>query len=49
VSCWLHTTAALPQRKNHFYPLYEMLGGPQCLSGHAGEEKIPSLETGSSS
>jgi len=40
VSGQVHTTAALPQGKNLWYPLFRRLSGPQSRVGRGGEEKI---------
>jgi hypothetical protein len=49
VSGQLHTSASLPQRKSHWYPLDKKLGGPQSRSGRGIEEKNsqpqPGIET----
>jgi hypothetical protein len=37
----LHTTAALPQGRNPWYPLDRRLGGPQSRSGRWWREKFP--------
>jgi hypothetical protein len=39
VSGQLHALAALPVRKNLWYPLNRRLGGPHSQSGHFEEEK----------
>jgi hypothetical protein len=39
VSGELHAAAALPLRKNPWYPLDRRLGGLQSRSGRGGEEK----------
>jgi hypothetical protein len=48
VSGQIHTPAALPPRKEPWYPLDRRLGGPQSRSGRGGEEKnsqpLPGLE-----
>jgi hypothetical protein len=47
VSGQLHVPAALPPGKKPWYPLDRRLGGPQSLSGHAGEKiskPLPGLE-----
>jgi hypothetical protein len=39
MSCGLHAQAALPLAKEPLVPMGRRLVGPQCRSGHGGEEK----------
>jgi hypothetical protein len=39
VSSQFHAPAALPSRKEPWYPLDRRLGGPHSRSGRGGEEK----------
>jgi len=41
-----HTSAALSQEKERWYPLDRRLGGPQAWSGRGGEEEKPQLLLG---
>jgi hypothetical protein len=46
VSDQLHSPAALPPKKEPFYPLDRRLGGLQNRSGRGGEEKNSQLSPG---